>query len=54
MILVPRARAHHPSHHLPRVLFWFLTRQVRGAGMQAFTFGQSKARIIDPADTTSA
>jgi cell division protease FtsH len=35
------------------VLFWFLTRQVRGAGMQAFTFGQSKARIIDPADTTN-
>ncbi len=33
------------------VLFWFLTRQVRGAGMQAFTFGQSKARMIDPADT---
>ncbi len=32
------------------LLFWFLTRQVRGAGMQAFSFGQSKARIIDPAD----
>ncbi len=32
------------------VLFWFLTRQVRGAGMQAFSFGQSKARMIDPAD----
>lgn len=31
-------------------LFWFLSRQVKGAGMQAFTFGQSKARIIDPAD----
>src|SRR3989344_6601252 len=29
---------------------WFLTRQVRGAGMQAFTFGQSKARIIFPDD----
>ena len=35
------------------VLFWFLARQVRGAGMQAFTFGQSKARMIDPADTNS-
>ena len=34
-------------------LFWFLSRQVRGAGMQAFTFGQSKARMIDPADTNS-
>ncbi|MBP6860105.1 MAG: ATP-dependent zinc metalloprotease FtsH [Candidatus Pacebacteria bacterium] len=34
------------------VLFWFLTRQVRGAGMQAFTFGQSKARMIDPADNS--
>ncbi len=33
-------------------LFWFLTRQVKGAGMQAFTFGQSKARMIDPADTS--
>ena len=32
--------------------FWFLSRQVRGAGMQAFSFGQSKARIIDPADST--
>ena len=35
------------------VLFWFLTRQVRGAGMQAFSFGQSKARMIDPADTNN-
>ncbi len=34
------------------VLFWFLTRQVRGAGMQALSFGQSKARMIDPADTS--
>ncbi|MES2668720.1 MAG: ATP-dependent zinc metalloprotease FtsH [Patescibacteria group bacterium] len=34
------------------VLFWFLTRQVRGSGMQAFSFGQSKARMIDPADTS--
>ena len=32
------------------LLLWFLSRQVRGAGMQAFTFGQSKARMIDPAD----
>lgn len=29
---------------------WFLSRQVRGAGMQAMTFGQSKARIIFPDD----
>lgn len=29
---------------------WFLSRQVRGAGMQAFTFGQSKARMIPPTD----
>ncbi len=28
--------------------FWFISRQVKGAGMQAFSFGQSKARIIDP------
>ena len=33
-------------------LFWFLTRQMRGAGMQAFSFGQSKARVIDPGDMT--
>jgi len=32
------------------VLFYFLTRQIKGAGMQAMTFGQSKARMIDPAD----
>ncbi|HUX80900.1 MAG TPA: ATP-dependent zinc metalloprotease FtsH [Candidatus Paceibacterota bacterium] len=31
-------------------LFWFLSRQMRGSGMQAFSFGQSKARITDPAD----
>lgn len=30
--------------------FWMLTRQAKGAGMQAFTFGQSKARITDPND----
>jgi ATP-dependent metalloprotease FtsH len=29
---------------------WYLSRQVKGAGMQAFTFGQSKARFIDPKD----
>ena len=29
---------------------WFISRQVKGAGMQAFTFGQSKARVIDPSD----
>ncbi len=29
---------------------WFMTRQVKGAGMQAFTFGQSKARMISPDD----
>ena len=33
-------------------LFWFLTRQVKGAGMQAFSFGQSKARVIDPTDSS--
>ncbi|MDD3531418.1 MAG: ATP-dependent zinc metalloprotease FtsH [Candidatus Pacebacteria bacterium] len=34
------------------LLFWFLSRQVKGAGMQAFSFGQSKARVIDPADSS--
>lgn len=32
------------------VFIWFLMRQMRGSGMQAFTFGQSKARLIDPED----
>jgi cell division protease FtsH len=31
-------------------IIWFLTRQVRGAGIQAFSFGQSKARITLPDD----
>jgi cell division protease FtsH len=35
------------------VLAWFVTRQIRGAGMQAFTFGQSRARITDPGDSTT-
>ena len=30
---------------------WIMTRQVRGAGMQALSFGQSKARITMPDDT---
>jgi cell division protease FtsH len=30
--------------------FWYLSRQAKGAGMQAFSFGQSKARITDPND----
>lgn len=32
------------------ILIWYFSRQVKGAGMQAFTFGQSKARMIDPKD----
>jgi cell division protease FtsH len=33
------------------VLAWYFSRQMKGTGgMQAFTFGQSKARIIDPND----
>ncbi len=33
-------------------IFWFLARQMKGGGggMQAFSFGQSKARMIDPKD----
>src|SRR3989338_6006575 len=33
--------------------FWYLSRQVRGAGMQALSFGQSKARITDPNDKSN-
>ena len=29
---------------------WYLSRQVKGAGMQAFSFGQSKHRVTDPTD----
>jgi cell division protease FtsH len=29
---------------------WYLSRQVKGAGMQAFSFGQSKPRVTDPND----
>ena len=29
-------------------IIWFLSKQVRGAGMQAFSFGQSKARLTSP------
>ena len=32
---------------------WMLTRQMKGAGMQAFTFGQSKAKITDPSDVNN-
>ncbi len=33
--------------------FWMIMRQAKGAGMQAFTFGQSKARLTDPTDTNN-
>lgn len=32
------------------IFFWFISRQVKGAGVQAFSFGQSKAKITDPND----
>lgn len=31
-------------------IFWYLSRQVKGSTMQAFSFGQSQARVIDPND----
>ena len=34
------------------VIIWFFTRSVKGAGMQAMSFGSSKARMIDPNDTS--
>jgi len=33
------------------LIIWYLSRQVKGSGMQAFTFGQSKARMISPEDS---
>lgn len=35
------------------IIIWFFTRSVRGAGMQALNFGNSKARVIDPDDTAN-
>lgn len=32
------------------VFIWFLSKQVKQGGMQAFSFGQSKARMVDPRD----
>lgn len=32
------------------IVIWFFTRSVKGAGMQAMSFGASKARMIDPND----
>jgi cell division protease FtsH len=34
------------------IIIWFLLRSMKGAGMQALNFGSSKARLIDPNDTT--
>ena len=40
---------------LPALLFlgviWYLSRQLKGGGMQAFTFGRSMARLVRPEDT---
>ncbi len=33
------------------LIIWFFSRSVKGAGMQAMSFGTSKARMIDPNDT---
>ncbi len=32
------------------IIIWFFTRSVKGAGMQAMSFGASKAKMIDPND----
>ena len=34
------------------LVVWFFTRSVKGAGMQALNFGSSKARMIDPNDSS--
>jgi cell division protease FtsH len=34
------------------IIIWFFTRSVKGAGMQAMSFGSSKARMIDPNDAS--
>ena len=32
------------------VFIWLMTRQMKGSGMQAFSFGQSRARLTEPDD----
>jgi cell division protease FtsH len=32
------------------IFFWYISRQVKGASMQALSFGQSRARVVDPND----
>lgn len=34
------------------LIIWFFSRSVKGAGMQALNFGNSKARMIDPNDVS--
>ncbi|MFT5037111.1 MAG: cell division protease FtsH [Candidatus Azotimanducaceae bacterium] len=34
------------------IIIWFFSRSVKGAGMQAMSFGNSKARVIDPNDAS--
>src|SRR3989344_1507563 len=31
-------------------IIWYLSRQMRGSGMQAFSFGRSMARLVNPDD----
>jgi len=35
------------------IIIWFFMRSVKGAGMQAMSFGASKAKMIDPDDTVN-
>ncbi|MDP2933109.1 MAG: AAA family ATPase, partial [bacterium] len=32
------------------VIFWFIARQAKNSALQAFTFGQSRARVVGPDD----
>ena len=34
------------------IIIWFLMKSAKGAGMQALSFGNSKARMIDPDDSS--
>ena len=34
------------------IIIWFILRSMKGTGMQALNFGNSKARMIDPNDTS--
>jgi hypothetical protein len=53
-LLVPHARADDRAGHSSlSVSMWYLSRQLAGGGMQAFSFGRSMARLVNPEDSVT-